>query len=219
MAILEFSNKPKQINFGKDDIITQKWIAGIKGGRALDVTGYPLDVIYAGTPVIVKDGNYKPFPLTQKGENLPTAAVSAQTAGSAIVGTVYEGVTSETAGAVKCAKADKTIVYLAGSAATGTASAEKTYYTKDTDNKTFIGEEDADGNPVYELGSLPANHSYAGMLYKSILKTKPAASIMTQGQVNDSAMYFDNFSSIKSAFMSACPLIEFVKDEVAEANA
>lgn len=217
MAILEFSNKTKQLNFGKDDIITQKWIAGIKGGRALDVTGYPLDVIYAGTPVIVKDGNYKPMPLTQSGEDLPTAAVSAQTAGSAISGTVYEGVTAETASAVKCALSDGTIVYLAGSAATGTAAAGKTYYTKDAVNTTFVGEVDADGNPVYEFDSLPANHSYAGILYKSILKTKPAASIMTQGQVNDAAMYLD-FSSIKSAFKSACALIEFVQDEVATAN-
>lgn len=215
MAIYNINTKKVGINFGKDNIITQKWIAGIKGGRALDVTDYSLDVIYAGTPVIVKDGAYKPFPLTQKGENLPTAAVSAQTAGSAIVGTVYEGVTADTASAVKCAMADKTIVYLAGSAATGTAAAGKTYYTKDTDNKTFIGEVDANGNAVYELGSLPANWSYAGMLYKSILKTKPTASILTQGQVNDAAMYFDNFSSIKSAFKSACPLIEFVTDEVA----
>ena len=154
MAILEFSNKAKQLNFGKDDIITQKWIAGIKGGRALDVTDYPLDVIYAGTPVIVKDGNYKPFPLVQKTE------------------------------------------------------------TVDEETVPVV---DENGNPVYELGTLPANHSYAGILYKSILKTKPAASIMTQGQVNDAAMYFD-FSSIKSAFKSACPLIEFVQDEVATAN-
>lgn len=214
MAILNLNTKKAQVNFGKDDIITQKWIAGIKGGRALDVTDYPVDVIFAGTPVIVKDGAYKPFPLTQSGENLPTAAVSAQTSGSAIVGTVYEGVTATTAGAVKCAKSDKTIVYLAADAATGTAAADKTYYTKDTDNKTFIGEVDENGNPVYELGSLPANWSYAGLLYKSILKSKPAASILTQGQVNDAAMYYD-FSSIKSAFHSACPLIEFITDEVA----
>ena len=214
--ILNLNTKKNQINFGKDDIICQKWIAGIKGGRALDVTDYPVDVIYAGTPVIVKDGNYKPFPLTQDGENLPTAAESSQTAESAIVGTVYEGVTASTPGAVKCALADKTIVYLAATAATGTADATKTYYTKDTVNTIFIGAHDEDGTPVYVLGTLPAGHSYAGILYKSILKSKPAASIMTQGQVNDAAMYY-SFTSIKSAFQSACPLIEFVNDEVAAA--
>ena len=64
MAIYNAVVTENQINFPKDDIICQKYIAGIPGGRALDVDAdYPLSVIYAGTPVIVKDGNYKPFPL------------------------------------------------------------------------------------------------------------------------------------------------------------
>lgn len=71
-------------------------------------------------------------------ENLPTAAATEQTAGSAIVGTVYEGVTSSTASAVKCALADKTIVYLSDTAATGNAVEGKTYYSKDTVNKTKV---------------------------------------------------------------------------------
>lgn len=71
-------------------------------------------------------------------EELPTAAVSAQTAGEEIVGTVYEGVESTAAGAVKCATSDGVIVYLDGDAATGTASAEKTYYTKDTVHTTTV---------------------------------------------------------------------------------
>lgn len=66
---------------------------------------------------------------------VPTAAVSAQTAGEPIVGTVYEGVESSAAGAVKCALADGTVVYLDADAATGDASAEKTYYTKDAEHK------------------------------------------------------------------------------------
>ena len=215
MTKLNLATKKTTLVFGKDGIITQKFIAGIKGGRTLVVEGYPVNVIYAGTPVIKSnDGVYKPMPLTQSGEDLPTAAVSAQTAGSAISGTVYEGVTATTASAVKCAKSDGTIVYLAGSAATGTASADKTYYTKDTSSTTFVGEVDADGDPVYEFDSLPANHSYVGILYKSILKDKPAASIMTWGQVNEEALYY-SIASIKSAFLSACPHIEFIKDEEA----
>lgn len=216
MAIYNVNTKQNQVNFGKDCIITQKWIAGIKGGRALDVTDYALDVIYAGTPVIVKDGNYKPFPVVIATEQLPTAAVSAQTAGQAIVGTVYEGVTAATAGAVKCAKSDKTIVYLAADAATGTAASGKTYYTKDTDNKTTVDKLDENGNTYYVLGSLPANYAYAGILYKSLLKTKPTASIMTWGIVNEAALYYP-ITSIKSDFLSACPHIQFVEDEVAAA--
>ena len=63
MAILNANIAENQLNFPKDNIICQKYIAGIPGGRALDVTDYPLSVVYAGIPVIVKDGNYKPFPL------------------------------------------------------------------------------------------------------------------------------------------------------------
>lgn len=70
-------------------------------------------------------------------EELPTAAVSEQS-GQSIVGTVYEGVDADTEGAVKCAKADKTIVYLSGTAAEGAPDATKTYYTKDTENKTEV---------------------------------------------------------------------------------
>lgn len=73
---------------------------------------------------------------------------------------------------------------------------------------------DEDGNPVYELGSLPSGYAYAGILYKSILASKPAASIMTIGQVNEAALYYP-ITSIKSAFLTACPHIEFIKDEEA----
>lgn len=65
-------------------------------------------------------------------KKLPTAAATEQTADSPISGTVYEGVASTTAGAVRCALADGTVVYLAGTAATGNAVAGKVYYSKDT---------------------------------------------------------------------------------------
>ena len=214
MAIYNINVKESGLKFGKDNIITQNYIAGLPGGRALDMTGYALDVVYAGTPVIVKDSNYKPFPVVIATEDLPTAAVSAQTAGSAIVGTVYEGVEASATGAVKCAKSDKTIVYLAADAATGNAAEGKTYYTKDTSNKTTVDKLDENGNTYYVLGSLPANHSYAGILYKSILKTKPTAAVMTRGQVNVKALYFP-MDDILSAVKSALPLIEFIEDEVA----
>ena len=73
-------------------------------------------------------------------EEVPTAAATEQTAGSALVGTVYLAVTASTAGAVKCALANKTVIYLNGEAATGNAQADKTYYSKDTDHKTEIND-------------------------------------------------------------------------------
>lgn len=69
---------------------------------------------------------------------LPTAAATEQTAGSALVGTVYLAVTATTEGAVKCALANGTVIYLAGSAATGNAEEGKVYYSKDTENKTSV---------------------------------------------------------------------------------
>ena len=69
MAIHNATIAENQLNFPKDNIICQKYIAGIPGGRTLDVDDdYPLSVIMAGTPVIVKDGNYKPFPLVALSE-------------------------------------------------------------------------------------------------------------------------------------------------------
>lgn len=63
-------------------------------------------------------------------EDVYTATLTEQTAGSAIVGTVYKGVDEDTEGAVKAALADKTVVYLAGSAAVGNAESGKSYYSK-----------------------------------------------------------------------------------------
>lgn len=74
---------------------------------------------------------------------------------------------------------------------------------------------DADGKPVHEYGALPEGHSYAGVLYRSLRAKKPAASIMTNGQVNSEAVPY-GMDSILEAFRAACPLIEFIKDE--EAN-
>ncbi|OJV40833.1 MAG: hypothetical protein BGO29_14795 [Bacteroidales bacterium 36-12] len=71
-------------------------------------------------------------------EKLPTAAVTEQTAGQAIAGTVYAGVTSETVDAVKCALANGTVVYLNDTAAVGNAQVDTIYYSKDTVNKTTV---------------------------------------------------------------------------------
>ena len=139
MAIYNANISEAQLNFPKDDIITQKYIAGIPGGRALDVdVDYPLSVIYAGTPVIVKDGNYKPFPLV-------------------------------------------------------------------VDAKAELG---------YKLGTLPVGYAYAGLLYKSIKKSNPAAAILIEGVVNEAAVYFP-LTDVKAAIRAAFPAIVFVSDEAA----
>lgn len=60
----DLSAKKEQIVFGDDNIVIQKWISGIKGGRTLNVEGFAHNVIKAGHVIIVKNGEYKPMPLT-----------------------------------------------------------------------------------------------------------------------------------------------------------
>ncbi len=65
-----------------------------------------------------------------------------------------------------------------------------------------------------KYAALPEGHNYAGVLYRSILATKPLASIMTWGEVNDVAKPFE-MTDILDAFKAACPHIDFIKDEEA----
>lgn len=60
--MVDLVNGKEQVVFGNDSIVIQKFIAGIKGGRALDVTGYTESVIKAGHVIIASaDGVYKPM--------------------------------------------------------------------------------------------------------------------------------------------------------------
>lgn len=144
---LDLSAKKEQIVFGDDSVVIQKYISGIKGGRTLDMTDYPLKVVKAGSVIVTKDGVYKPMPLMPKMQG-------------------------------------------------------------DTEVK------DDDGNTVYAYGTLPTGFSYAGVLYRSIMADKPAASIMTNGEVNSEAVPYP-MDTISAAFKEACPLISFIKDEEA----
>ena len=59
--------------------------------------------------------------------------------------------------------------------------------------------------------SLPAGHTYAGILIASILTAKPFAGILVRGTVNPAAAPFD-MTSILSAVKTALPLIDFRED-------
>lgn len=62
--------------------------------------------------------------------------------------------------------------------------------------------------------ALPEGAAYAGVLYRSISAAKPAASIMTWGEVNVEAVPYP-MATILAAFKTACPHIDFIKDEEA----
>lgn len=148
----DISKKTEAVDFGGfDSIVIVKHGADIPGGRTLDVTGFPLNVIKA-SHVVITDGKgvYKPFPVKQK-MNVETPVV------------------------------------------------------------------DAEGNPVYEYGSLPESFSICGMVYRSVLKSAPAVSILTQGIVNDVVMkeQYIELGAIAAQFKTACPDITFTHDEEA----
>ena len=73
---------------------------------------------------------------------------------------------------------------------------------------------DEEGNKVYAYDTLPTGASYEGILYRSILTEKPAASILIDGVVNDEVMKI-KLGSIESAFKAAVPHIIFNHDEEA----
>ena len=73
---------------------------------------------------------------------------------------------------------------------------------------------DEEGNKVYEYDALPEGATIEGVLYRSILKTKPAASILIDGIVNDKVMKFQ-LGAIADDFAAACKHIIFKHDEEA----
>lgn len=68
MTKVDLNNERNEIITGDDNIVIAKYLDGIEGGRSLDVTGYPLNVIKAGVPAITDGaGTYKPMPLNAEG--------------------------------------------------------------------------------------------------------------------------------------------------------
>lgn len=79
---------------------------------------------------------------------------------------------------------------------------------KDTKKGDYKPMPVASGN--YE--TLPENHEYVGVLYKSIPTNAPMASIMTNGKVNSVAAPY-KMDTILEAFSNAVPFIAFVSAE------
>jgi hypothetical protein len=187
----DISQKKKGIDFGYDSIVIKKHITDIEGGRTLDMTDYPENVLYAGHVIISQVVNeekvYKPMP------------VKVSEAYTAVADTTGKNPKSEgwyvKSGENYVATTDTT-------PQTGT-----TYYVKGDVT-------DEDGNKAYEYDTLPNGASYEGVLYRSILKEKPAASILIDGVVNDKVMKIE-LGAIENDFKAACPHIIFNHDEEA----
>lgn len=217
MATVNLNNPQEEIITGNDNIVIVDNFQSIRGGRTLDVTGYPYNVLHAGH-VIIKDadGEYKPMPLTGDGNIVSL--------GTIVGGSLY---TDDT----------YTDVALTGGTGTGaeaTIEVEDGAVTKVTitkDGKGYaVGDElsaaadDVGGTgsgfkvPVTavttekdEYASLPADHTYAGILIASIPTSRPFAGIMVRGTVNVNACPFP-MTAILSAVKAALPLIVFTSD-------
>jgi hypothetical protein len=150
----EISQKKVGIDFGSyDSIVIKKHITDIEGGRTLDCTGFPEDVVLAAHVIIstvdatTGEKTYKPMPIKQ------------------------------------------VLV----------------------DNEPQVDEY---GNKVYAYDTMPEGAQYEGVLYRSILKDQPAASILIDGVVNDKVMKIQ-LGNIESDFKAACKHIIFNHDEEA----
>ena len=217
MATVNLNNPKEDLITGNDNIVIVDNFQSIRGGRTLDVTGYPYNVLHAGH-VIIKDadGEYKPMPLGGDGNIVSL--------GTIVGGTLYT---------------DDTYTDVALTGGTGTG-AEATIEVEDgavtsvtitKDGKGYeVGDElsaaadDVGGTgsgfkvPVTavttekdEYASLPADHTYAGILIASIPTSRPLAGIMVRGTVNVNACPFD-MTDILSAVKTALPLIVFTSD-------
>lgn len=60
-------------------------------------------------------------------------------------------------------------------------------------------------------GSLPASHTYKGVLISTILTAKPFAGILVRGTVNKNASFY-GIASVLTAVKAALPLIRFTQD-------
>ena len=220
MAYANLNNESETILTDNDTIAIVKVIDTLRGGRTLDVSGYAGKIIKAGH-VIIKDGsgNHKPMPATD------FAASGVATTGTVVPGTGYTNGTYEnvplSGGTGSGALA--TIVIASTVLSTVTITKKGTGYTA-ADSLTFdnayVGGTGTGASvPVATVsdtaaayGSLPASHSYVGILTVSILASKPFAAIMIRGVVNPTACPIP-IASIQSAFDTATKnAILFVAD-------
>ena len=70
MATANLNNSRQEIITGNDNIVIVDVFQSVRGGRTLDVTGYPKDVLNAGHVIIQETATkeYKPMPLNAAGD-------------------------------------------------------------------------------------------------------------------------------------------------------
>lgn len=94
----ELTTEATEVVFGLDDVIIQKFIADIPGGRTIDFTGYDATKIVAGHPIIKGTASgaavYRPFPITStESEGVTTVSYGTLPDGFAVCGVLYRTIT------------------------------------------------------------------------------------------------------------------------------
>jgi hypothetical protein len=220
MATTKLMNTSENILTGNDSIVIVDNFQSIRGGRSLDTTGFAPETIKAGHMIIKETATseYKPMPATDAtSDNVATA--NTLVAGSGYTNGTYENVPLS-GGTGNGALATVVVALTVVSSVTitkggqgytvGDVLAVPGAYAGGTGTGASVTVATL-GNTAAAYGSLPAGHTYAGVLVATILTAKPFAGIMVRGNVNWKAAPYD-MTSILSAVRTALPLITFTED-------
>ncbi len=217
MAIADLTNPKEDLITGNDNIVIVDNFQSIRGGRTLDVTGYPYNVLHAGHVIIKSaEGEYKPMPLGGEGKIVSLGTI---VGGSGYTNGTYTDVPL-TGGTGTGAEA--TIVVADGAVTKVTITKDGKGYAVADELTATAAKVGGSGSgfkvPVKtvstvkdEYASLPEGASYAGVLIASIPVSRPLAGIMVRGTVNVNATPFP-MTTILSAVKTALPLIVFTSD-------
>lgn len=216
----DLSNVATSIIQGNDSIVIVDNFQSIRGGRTLDVTGFTPAIIKAGHVIIQETAtsNHKPMPATEAITG-GVATLGALTAGSGYTSGTFQNVPlSGGAGTGVLA----TVVVTTGAVTSIVITQAGSKYV--VGNVLSVPAAFAGGTgsgasaPVATIsstaavyGTLPAGHTYSGILVSSILTNKPFAGILVRGTVNPAAAPFV-MTTILAAVKAALPLIDFRQD-------
>lgn len=105
-ATANLANEMEVLKSGMDSIVIRHYVAGIIGGRTLDVTGFNEPVIKAGH-IVIRDTNtdtYKPMPVSGNAySSLPSnheyvgVVVCSKPTSEPLVGIMYDGEVNDVA--------------------------------------------------------------------------------------------------------------------------